>query len=192
MLSNQKATCLTVVYLLHYLNQFRVALQRTVQAVSATLPPLQGDKKTGTGTPMKTRLALSILFCAIALPALGELTDADLNEIRLIVREEVKKETTTINTKIDGLDTRLRTVETDVATIKGYQTGQKIGTETRISWIVALAAVIGLLVSFFSQMFKKDPQWESMSRFLYHVAKEAESEKTDTESEKTDTASVSP
>ena len=39
---------------------------------------------------MKTILVLSILFWAIALPALGELTDADLDKIRLIVKEEVK------------------------------------------------------------------------------------------------------
>ena len=41
---------------------------------------------------MKTVIVLSILFCAIALPALGELTDADLDKIRLIVKEEVKTE----------------------------------------------------------------------------------------------------
>ena len=40
---------------------------------------------------MKTILVLSILFWAIALPALGELTDADLDKIRLIVKEEVKR-----------------------------------------------------------------------------------------------------
>lgn len=60
---------------------------------------------------MKMILALSILFCAITLPALGELTDADLNQIRLIVKEEVKTEITNAeerinehtNVKIDSL-----------------------------------------------------------------------------------------
>ena len=140
---------------------------------------------------MKTILTLSILFSVIALPALGQLKAADLNEIRLIVREEIKKETATINTKIDGLDTRLRTVETDVATIKGYQTGQQTGTETRISWIVAIAAVVGLLVSILFQIFKKDPEWESMFRVmatLYHLSEE----KKEAERENTETASVSP
>ena len=144
---------------------------------------------------MKTILALSILFCAFALPALGELTAQDFEKIRQIVKESETAVTSRIekvDAKVDAIDTRLRTVETDVATIKGYQTGQKIGTETIISGIVALAAVIGLLLSIVYQIFKKDPQWESMSRFLFHVAKEAESEKTDTESEKTDTANVSP
>ena len=71
---------------------------------------------------MKTILALSILFCVIALPALGELTDADLNQIRLIVKDEVKSEITasekrmkeyitqeikTVNTKIEGQEKRL-------------------------------------------------------------------------------------
>ena len=66
---------------------------------------------------MKTVLFLSLLLCGIAMPAMGALTDADLDKIRLIVKEEVKKESTITNAKIDALDTRLRTVETDVALI---------------------------------------------------------------------------
>ena len=64
---------------------------------------------------MKTILVLSMLFCAIALPALGELTDADLDKIRLIVKEEVQTEVTAsekrtreyIDLKIDALDQKL-------------------------------------------------------------------------------------
>ena len=64
---------------------------------------------------MKTILVLSIFFYAIALPALGELTDADLDKIRLIVKEEVKTEITAsekrtqenINLKIEALDKSL-------------------------------------------------------------------------------------
>ena len=68
---------------------------------------------------MKTILALSILFCVIAMPALAELTDADLDKIRLIVQEEIKKETTITHRKIDGLDARLRNVETNIAELRG-------------------------------------------------------------------------
>ena len=39
---------------------------------------------------MKTFIFLSILFSAIALPAFGALTDADLDKIRLIINEEIK------------------------------------------------------------------------------------------------------
>lgn len=39
---------------------------------------------------MKNVFLFSVLFCAIALPALGELTDTDLNRIRLIIEEEIK------------------------------------------------------------------------------------------------------
>ena len=61
---------------------------------------------------MKTVIALSILFCVSVLPALGELTDADLDKIRLIVKEEVKAEITAsekrtreyIDLKIDGVE----------------------------------------------------------------------------------------
>ena len=41
---------------------------------------------------MKTILVVSILFCMSVLPALAELTDVDLDKIRLIVNEEVKTE----------------------------------------------------------------------------------------------------
>lgn len=38
---------------------------------------------------MKTILVLLMLFSVVTLPALGELTDADLNQIRLIVNNEI-------------------------------------------------------------------------------------------------------
>jgi len=41
---------------------------------------------------MKKILIFSILFSAITLPSLGELSDDDLNRIRLIVKEEVNAE----------------------------------------------------------------------------------------------------
>ena len=71
---------------------------------------------------MKMILVLLILFSAIALSARGELTDADLDKIRLIVKEEVKEEITAsekrtrayidlkidaTNAKIDGLEKRV-------------------------------------------------------------------------------------
>ena len=64
---------------------------------------------------MRTLLVFSILFWAIALPALCELTDADLDKIRLIVKEEVKTEIAAsekrvkeyIDLKIDGVEKSL-------------------------------------------------------------------------------------
>ena len=64
---------------------------------------------------MKTILLCSILFCAIVLPALGELTEADLNKIRLIVKEEINTEIESfekdmkeyINIKNESIEKRL-------------------------------------------------------------------------------------
>lgn len=64
---------------------------------------------------MKTILALLILFCAIALPALGALTDADLNKIRLIVNEEIKP----IKDGIETLKTDGAVIKTEVTNLKG-------------------------------------------------------------------------
>ncbi len=45
---------------------------------------------------MKVLILASVLFSAIAFPALGALTDADLDKIRLIVKEEIKTEIATL------------------------------------------------------------------------------------------------
>ena len=64
---------------------------------------------------MKTILvSLSILFSGIALPALGALTDADLNQIRLIVQEEIKP----IKADIVTLKTDVAVVKSEVANLK--------------------------------------------------------------------------
>ena len=95
---------------------------------------------------MKTILDLSILFCAIALPSLGELKDADLDKMRLILKAS---ETTVasgigkVETKVDAIDTRLRTVETGVAEIRG----RNIGFSAAQDWIVAICAVAAIVLS---------------------------------------------
>ena len=109
---------------------------------------------------MKTIIVLSILFCAIAMPAISELTDADLDKIRLIVKEEVKTakeeiktEMTLITSKIDGLDTRLRNVETDIAELRG----RSIALSAMKDWGVALCALGALIVSIIA-LRKKQPK----------------------------------
>ena len=61
---------------------------------------------------MKIILVLSILFWASVLPALGDLTDADLDKIRLIVKEEVQTEITAVRqelkAEIAGSEKRLK------------------------------------------------------------------------------------
>ena len=49
---------------------------------------------------MKLILTLTILLCTIGSPALAALTDADLDKIRLIVKEEVKAEITEAETRL--------------------------------------------------------------------------------------------
>ena len=64
---------------------------------------------------MKTILALSILFSVIALPALGQLSDADLNKIRLIVKDEVKSEITASEKRMkEYIDLKIENVESQI------------------------------------------------------------------------------
>ena len=80
---------------------------------------------------MKTILVLLILFSAIALPALGALTDADLNEIRLIVNKEVKTEITNAEERInEHTNVKIDSLKTPVVWLLGV--------------LVALIALIGI------------------------------------------------
>ena len=95
---------------------------------------------------MKTILLFSILFSVIAMPALGELTVEDLEKIREIVKAsetELKSEIENTNTKLDAIDTRLRTVETGVAELRG----RNIGFSAAQDWIVAICAVAAIILS---------------------------------------------
>ena len=98
---------------------------------------------------MKTTFILSLLFCVIALPALGELTIQDLEKIREIVKESetaLKSDIEKVNLKMDGIDTRLRTVETGVAELRG----RNIGFSALKDWIVVICAVAAIIISIIS------------------------------------------
>ena len=67
---------------------------------------------------MKTLLALLILLYALTLPARAALTDADLNKIRLIVKEEIKEELKPIKAEIDSIKADIGTLKSDIGTLK--------------------------------------------------------------------------
>ena len=87
---------------------------------------------------MKTVIVLSILFWAIALPALGELTDADLNKIRLIVKEEVKTEITGVRQELRDCRSQAGTESRDCRSQAGTESGDRrsqAGTESGDCWL---------------------------------------------------------
>ena len=91
---------------------------------------------------MKTFIFFSIFFSLLALPALAELTDTDLDKIRLIVNEEVKKEIATTNKKIEDLDTRLRDVEENVSFVRGKIEGTDKQTSLITNFVYGMIALI--------------------------------------------------
>ena len=72
---------------------------------------------------MKNILALSILFSVIALPAFAALTEADLNKIRLIVKEEIQEEIRPIKAEIAAIKTDIGALKENVARLDGRLTG---------------------------------------------------------------------
>ena len=72
---------------------------------------------------MKTLIFSVILFCTIAGPACAELTEADLNKIRLIIKEEIKEELKPIKEEITTLKADVAILKIDVAWIRGKLEG---------------------------------------------------------------------
>ena len=58
---------------------------------------------------MKAIIFFSILFCIIALPAFGALTDSDLDKIRLIVNDSEKRIKEEVKAEITALRQELKT-----------------------------------------------------------------------------------
>ena len=97
---------------------------------------------------MKPLIFFLMLLCAIALPTQAELTDDDLNKIRLIVKEEVKAEIMPIKTELNSLDTRLEKVEQKISNIEGRLDGidKRISQSNNITYglIALIIFAIGL------------------------------------------------
>ena len=87
--------------------------------------------------PNENPKLFSILFCAIALPALAELTDADLDKIRLIVKEEIKAELAPIKSDIV-------TLKTDVARLDGRLSGieKQISHATNVTYGLMVSLIV--------------------------------------------------
>lgn len=72
---------------------------------------------------MKALIFGLILFCTITIPATAELTDADLNKIRLIVKEEIKEELAPIKAEIASIKADVEALKVDVARLDGRMNG---------------------------------------------------------------------
>ena len=81
---------------------------------------------------MKAIFLFSFLLCVVALPALGELTDADLDKIRLIVKDEISKELKPVKADIE-------TLKTEVAYVRGK-------LDILDKYVIALIALIVIAV----------------------------------------------
>ncbi len=82
---------------------------------------------------MKKILALSILFSVVAwFPALGELTDADLNQIRLIVKDEIAASEKRFDAKIQASEDRT----------KEHITQQVDSLKTPVAWLIGIPLVV--------------------------------------------------
>ena len=90
---------------------------------------------------MKHFITILILLCIITPAVFGQLSEVDLNKIRLIVKEEIQTELKPIEQKIDQLNTRIQQVEKDIASL----TGRVDGIEKLITWLIIIfVAIFGI------------------------------------------------
>lgn len=110
---------------------------------------------------MKTIFTLLILFSvSIALPVFGELTKADLNEIRLIVNAEV-------NSEITASEKRMKEyISQEIKTVNAKIEGQEKQLSRNFWLIIALIALIALPQAFIAWRSRKDSTLETQIETL--------------------------
>ncbi len=86
---------------------------------------------------MKNVLLFSVIFCTITLPTLADLTPEDLNQIRLIVKEEIEEVIKPIKTDINAIKTEIGSVKENVASLNG-RVG---GLEKQMIFLMAIIVV---------------------------------------------------
>ena len=106
---------------------------------------------------MKTALLFVILFSTIAMPALAALTDADLNQIRLVVQEEIEKQIKPLKNEvrlvvqeevekqINPLKADIKVVKTDNVTLRtdvAWVRGRIDTIDKYIAWLMLLVVVV--------------------------------------------------
>ena len=109
---------------------------------------------------MKKVLLFLILFCAIAPPGFAELTDADLDKIRLIVNEELKPvETDVVLLKTDTawIRGKLENVDEQFEGVNNQITHSRNLTYGLIALIVAAVGIPQIVIAWRS---KKDSTQE--------------------------------
>lgn len=85
---------------------------------------------------MKTLLVLSVLFSIVALPALCELTNADLNQIRLIVNDGIDASEKRFDAKIQASENRM----------KDHITQQVDSLKTPVAWLIGILVAVIVLI----------------------------------------------
>ena len=98
---------------------------------------------------MKTIFVLCIVLCTIALPTFAELTDADLNRIRLIVKEEIKAEIAPIKSEITSIKADIGTLKEDIAWLDGRLTGfeKQVAHATNLTYGLIALIVVAIGIS---------------------------------------------
>ena len=118
----------------------------------------------------------SITFCALALPALSELTIQDLDKIRSIVKEEIEDEVNPIKSEISSMKTEISSINTEISSIKenvASLDGRVGGIEKQITWLMAIIIVaVGIPQIVIAWRSRKDREQD---RRIEELAREIES-----------------
>lgn len=103
---------------------------------------------------MKTILLFSILFCVIAMPLHAELSESDLNQIRLIINNSEKRMKEAIKSEITASEKRMKEYITQEIKVVNAKIE---GLDKRLSLIFWLViALIGLIAAAIGV-----PQWRN-------------------------------
>ncbi|RKU21502.1 hypothetical protein C6499_21115 [Candidatus Poribacteria bacterium] len=128
-------------------------------------------------------LLFSITFCAIALPALSELTVQDFDKIRSIIKEEIEDEVDPIKSEVSSIKSEVSSIKSEISSIKSEISsinqnvasldGRVGGIEKQITWLMAIIIVaVGIPQIVIAWRSRKDREQD---RRIEELAREIES-----------------
>ena len=114
---------------------------------------------------MKKVLLCSIVFCAIALPTLAELTDADLDKIRLIVNDSENSLKAHTNNEIIASENRMKDhINDKIEGVRSSISAFKWVIGILMGVIAILIAAIGIPLSLMAKRSPKDSEIQELKQ----------------------------
>ena len=114
------------------------------------------------------KYAIYLLLLSLTLPVSADLSDADLNKIRLIIKEEVKTELAPIKADIGKLKQDVARLEAQMTGVEKRIEGVDARIDMLLAFMIGILALIAVAIGLPAWQNRKDRLLEKRIETLTH------------------------